>query len=221
MNLLCVMNLHKSLCIRGQSYKSLSGRNPSFASSYCLQLVENGAGDHVCSCGIEEFICKHHFCFVLICKLHCWDWSTCYISLKLRFDFDLYLQKFHLLIWSVTRDQRIRRPHDLSMSLMFHFLLKVHVSMTYCLDSRTIVICLTAYFLSLLVVVKWKWTVCYAYWKKYCAGLQVTSQLKFKFWWACISFNILMYCYMYILQGFAPKLHPYVDICFIHHSRIW
>jgi len=137
----------------------LSGRNPSFASSYCLQLVENGAGDHVCSCGIEEFICKHHFCFVLICKLHCWDWSTCYISLKLRFDFDLYLQKFHLLIWSVTRDQRIRRPHDLSMSLMFHFLLKVHVSMTYCLDSRTIVICLTAYFLSLLVVVKWKWTV--------------------------------------------------------------
>jgi hypothetical protein len=68
MNLLCIMNLRKSLCIRGQSYKSLSGRNPSLAS--CLELVEKGAVD-VCSCGIEEFICKHHFFFVLICKLHC------------------------------------------------------------------------------------------------------------------------------------------------------
>uniref|UniRef100_A0A0A9DBA4 Uncharacterized protein n=1 Tax=Arundo donax TaxID=35708 RepID=A0A0A9DBA4_ARUDO len=35
--------------------------------------------------------------------------------------------KFHLLIWSVTRDQRISLPHNLPVKLMFHFLLKALV----------------------------------------------------------------------------------------------
>lgn len=37
-------------------------RGPSLASHYCLKLEEKGSVD-VCSCGIEEFICKRHICF--------------------------------------------------------------------------------------------------------------------------------------------------------------
>ena len=146
------------------------------------------------------------------------------------FGYDFYLQKFHFLIWSVMRDQRISLPRDLPVSFMLHFLLKVHVSITlssyssYCLDSSIIIICLMAYFvwsvswltiITSFVSVENEQFVC-AYTKTCCADLQITAQQNLKFW-TCIFFNITDL----LLHVFSQRICTLIASLCSDRSRIW